>query len=169
MESVSRTINTAKSSRVVNLKAKRKNFKTYAKWRFMTCSTNKSWTFFAKNAYLNGCILKQEVIVLHSYILGLTSWIWTNPSTEKTKIWKPFKMKCIWGLQSWTLTATFRQAKESAMQKLGWKKTDLGLRSPLPRSTRGRRVESSNGHPYTPNSVISRSRQPKCTWYWGGK
>ena len=33
-----------------------KNFKTYAKWKFMTCSPNKSWTliFFPKNAYLIG-------------------------------------------------------------------------------------------------------------------
>ena len=32
------------------------NFKTHAKWRFTTCSTNKSWTlnFLPKNAYLIG-------------------------------------------------------------------------------------------------------------------
>ncbi len=33
-----------------------KNFKTYTKWQFMTCSTNKSWTliFLPKNVYLTG-------------------------------------------------------------------------------------------------------------------
>ena len=36
------------------------------------------------------------------YILRLTSWIWTNPSTERLKIWEPFKMNLIRGLQSWT-------------------------------------------------------------------
>ena len=43
--------------RAVGLNAKRKQtFKTYTKWRFTTCSTNKSWTlqFLPKNAYLSG-------------------------------------------------------------------------------------------------------------------
>ena len=37
-------------------------------------------------------------------ILRLTSWIWTNPSTERAEIWEPFKMKLVWGFQSWILT-----------------------------------------------------------------
>ena len=64
---------------MVGLKAKcKKNFKTYTKWRFMTCSTNKSWTliFFAKNcilnrdAYLNGCIHKREVTIIVQTSVG---------------------------------------------------------------------------------------------------
>ena len=41
--------------------------------------------------------------VFHFYILRLTPGIWTSPSTERLKIWEPFKMKLIWGLQSWPL------------------------------------------------------------------
>ena len=41
--------------------------------------------------------------VFHFYILGLTSWKWINPWTERLGIWEPFKMKLIRGLQSWTL------------------------------------------------------------------
>ena len=39
------------------------------------------------------------------YWIDVLSWIWTNPSTEKTEIWEwlSFKMKLIWGPQSWTL------------------------------------------------------------------
>jgi hypothetical protein len=42
-------------------------------------------------------------------ILGLTSWIWTSPSIKELKFespWEPFKMKLLWGLQSWTLIMT---------------------------------------------------------------
>ena len=46
--------------------------------------------------------------VFHFYILGLTSWIQTNPS----------KTKLIWGLQSWTLSATKQhQAHDAAFKK----------------------------------------------------
>ena len=31
--------------------------------------------------------------VFHFYILELTSWIWTHPSTWSTKIWEPSKWK----------------------------------------------------------------------------
>ena len=41
--------------------------------------------------------------VFHFYTLELTSWIWTNPLNWRAEIWEPFKMKLIWGLQSWTL------------------------------------------------------------------
>ena len=46
--------------------------------------------------------------VFHFYIFELTSWIWTNPSTETLNFESPFKMKLIWGLQSWTLKGMLR-------------------------------------------------------------
>ena len=44
--------------------------------------------------------------VFHFYIFGSTSWIWTNPSTEWLIFESPFKMKLMWGLQSWPPTPT---------------------------------------------------------------
>ena len=55
--------------------------------------------------------------VFHFYILGLMSWIWTDPSTEGLKFVSPSKMKLIWGLQSWPLETSL------ATQKLGFLKS----------------------------------------------
>ena len=46
--------------------------------------------------------------VFRFYILGLTSWIWTSPlnNWSACEIWEPFKMKLVWGLQSWALLVT---------------------------------------------------------------
>ena len=41
-------------------------------------------------------------LTFHFYILGLTSWIWTNPSTEELKFESLSKWNSC-GLQSWTL------------------------------------------------------------------
>ena len=42
--------------------------------------------------------------VLHFYVLGLTSWIWTNPSTEELKFESPSKWNSYGGfhLEHWT-------------------------------------------------------------------
>ena len=42
-------------------------------------------------------------LIFYFYILRLTSWVWTDPFNWIAEIWEPFKMKLIWGLQSWTL------------------------------------------------------------------
>ena len=47
--------------------------------------------------------------VFHFYILGLMSWIWTNPSTEELKFQSPSKWNSYEGLQLWTLTTIHPQ------------------------------------------------------------
>ena len=82
----------ARSERLTS-KPNKKNFKTYTKWQFTTCSTDKSWTLniLPKNAYLNGCVLKQEVTVLRfsSSIIGSLkkikfSMLWFSPCVLST-------------------------------------------------------------------------------------
>ena len=58
-------------------------------------------------------VLENKYHIIHAQvehefcILFLYSWIdvlvLNHPFTWRAKIWEPFKMKLIWGLQSWTL------------------------------------------------------------------
>ena len=59
-----------------------------------------------ENMYLTKFMHKFKMrFVFHFYIPGLTSWIWTNSSTEGLEFESPSRMKRMWGLQSWTLLA----------------------------------------------------------------
>ena len=59
-------------------------------------------------------------VVLHFYILGLMSWIWTNPSTEEFKFESPTKSNSYEDFNLEHSMGSWTQITPTLTRKLGW-------------------------------------------------